>query len=891
MAPPTLARRILCVSLRQRDRDDVLTNLDQLYEERRTRRGAGHANRWYWRQALTFAIRLRWSRLNRATGTRRPRVDLGGVFYDFRVAARGLVRAPTYTVVAGLTIALGIGATTSIFSIVNGVILKPLPYPNAEEIVVVWRTGQGVVRGVLSYPDFDDWRRENSTFASLGGHAEHMGVFEWDEGATQLVGERVSVDVLPLLGVHPVLGRWFTDDEDRLDGPRAILLHHRLWHQRFGGDSSVVGRTIRIDDRLHTIVGVMPPEFGFPVPTREYWIPLREDELLKDVGFERRTRYLNFIDVVARPRRNVTTEAAVADLAAIGQRVDGRTDFGADLEALHENAVGGVRFMLFVFLSAVGLVLAIACANVANLALSRATSRRREMALRSALGAGRWRLARHTLAESLLVALAGGTVGVAIAAGGLDLFLRFAGDTIPRSHEVSLDSVVLGFAAAISVLSGLAFGIIPVLQNRSTRLDAALRDGTRGATVDRRHHLLRHGLVVTQVGLAVVLLTGAGLLVNSFIRLTSVDAGFDHTNVLTASVSLPVERYASDDVVLQFFDDLVTRVGGLPGVAHVATSYSPPFAESNFQQSFLVEGSDPPPPDQAPWAGTVIVGDGYFETSGVPMLRGHGFNRQDRGGATRVAVVNETMAKTHWPGEDALGKRFQIGSGISGAAASLDPRFLAREWLTVVGIAADVHRRGLEDEPIPEFYRPHAQMAWPAMSVLVRTAGRPEQLIGPLQREVWALDSRLAVTDVSTARELLARSVATPRLRMTLLSAFAATAALLAMIGVYGVMALTVAQRTQEIGVRMALGAGRSRVIGEVLTRGFRVTALGIALGIGGSVVATRVLATMLFGVSAHDPLTYTAVTGSLILVAAMACYLPARRASHVDPVEAIRAE
>jgi putative ABC transport system permease protein len=326
-------------------------------------------------------------------------------------------------------------------------------------------------------------------------------------------------------------------------------------------------------------------------------------------------------------------------------------------------------------------------------------------------------------------------------------------------------------------------------------------------------------------------------------------------------------------------------------VTRAATSYSPPFAESNFQQSFLVEGTDPPPPNQDPWAGTVIVGDGYFRTSGVPILRGRGFNRQDGASATRVAVVNETMAKTHWPGEDALGKRFQIGSGISGAAASLELRFLAKDWLTVVGVAADVHRRGLAEEPIPEFYRPHAQMAWPSMSLLVRTAGRPEQLIGPLQREVWALDSRLAVTDVSTARELFARSVATPRLRMTLLSAFAAAAALLAMIGVYGVMALTVAQRTQEIGVRMALGAGRSRVVGEVLTRGFRVTALGIVLGIGGSVVATRALATMLFGVSAYDPLTYTAVTGSLILVAAMACYLPARRASRVDPVEAIRAE
>jgi putative ABC transport system permease protein len=892
MTPPKIARLLLRASLPRDDRHDVLANLEQLYQERRRRGGTRHANRWYWRQALMFPVRLRWPRRNSNGATRRAGFDLPSWFADFRIAARGLWRAPTYTVVAALTIALGIGATTSIFSMVNGVLLKPLPYPDAQEIVVVWRTGGRATRGSLSYPDFDDWRRDNSTFAGLGGHAENQGVFQWDEGATQLTGERVSVDVLPLLGVRPLLGRWFTEDEDRLEGPRAIVLSHRLWQRRFGGDSAVVGGTIRMDDRLYQIVGIMPPEFLFPVASRDYWIPLREDELLKDAGFNRQaTRYLNFITVVARLRPGVAPAAAAADLAAIGQRVDGRNDFGAGLEGLQEYAVGDVRFMLLVFLGAVALVLAIACANVANLALSRSTGRRRELALRSALGAGRFRLARHILAENLLVALVGGVVGVAIAAGGVDLFLRMAADTIPRSRDVSLDGLVLGFTTAITVLSGMAFGLFPALQSRSVPLDAAMRAETRGTTAGRQQRRLRHGLVVAQVGLAVMLLIGAGLLLNSFVRLTSVDTGFDARNVLTASVSLPVERYDSDDVVLQFFDDLVTRIGALPGVTRVATSYSLPFAGSNFQQSFFVEGTEPGLPDQAPWAGTVIVGEGFFRASGVPILRGRAFDAGDRVGAPRVAIVNETMARTYWPGEDALGRRFRTGSGLSGAAASLDPRFLTRDWLTVVGVAADVRRRGLESDPIAEFYRPHAQMAWPSMSLLVRTEGSPEQLIGALQRQVWALDRRLAVTDVSTARELLARSVATPRLRMTLLSAFAAVAALLAMVGVYGVMALAVAQRTQEIGVRMALGAGRSRVVGDVLKRGLGLTGMGIVLGVAVSVAATRVLATMLFGVSAHDPVTFAAVTVFLALVAALACYIPARRASRVDPLEAIRAE
>ncbi len=847
--------------------------------------------------AVLTGLRMRWrALLDRRTSQRRPhlktarRIDIQGILQDIRVSARSLLRAPTYTVVAVLTLALGIGATTAIFSVVHSVILRPLPYPNASELVVAWRTGNRMIRGALSYPDFEDWRKGSNAFAGLGGYADHSGVFAWDGEATALSGLRMSFEMFPLLGVHPAVGRWFTEDEDLLGGPRAVMLSHGLWQRRFGADSGVVGQTIRIEGQSHAIVGVMPADFFFPIPTVEYWTPLREDELLKDAGVTRRTRNLAFIDVVARLKPGVSQQTAARELGAIGLRVEGRTteDFGAGLQNLHENVVGGVRFMLFVFLGAVGLVLAIACANVANLALTRATSRQRELALRSALGAGRWRLARHVLTESIVIALAGGAAGLAIAFGGVRTFVAMSENAIPRSHEVAVSGGVLLFAAGVSVICGVAFGLLPVLQNRADRLTPALRDGARGATGGRRGQFIRNGLVVGQVGLAVVLLTGAGLLVNSFLRLTAVDPGFEPGNVLTAGVSLPPGRYPTDDLVLGFFDNLVARVEGLPGVTRVTTSYSLPFAESNFRQMFTVEGKESPSQEGRPWAGTVIVGDDYFSVSGVSILQGRGFDRQDRVGAPRVAVVNMTMAARQWPGEAVIGKRFRLDGGISGSVESLDARFYPDDWITIVGVAADVRRRDLESEAVEEFYRPHAQMAWPGMSLLVRAAGEPAALFGPVQREVWSIDPELAV-NLSTMQQLMSSSIATPRLRTTLLTAFAAVAAFLAMIGVYGVMALTVAQRRREIGVRIALGAGRSRVVAEVLGKGLRVTGLGIVVGLVAAVAATRVLTAMLFGVSTYDPLTFAGVVVSVALAAAAACYVPARRASRVDPVVVLR--
>jgi putative ABC transport system permease protein len=728
----------------------------------------------------------------------------------------------------------------------------------------------------------------------LGGYLEHSGVFEWDEGATELEGVRMSAGMFPVLGIRPALGRWFTEEEDRIGGPRAVMLYNGLWQRRFGGDSSIVGSTVRINDEVHTIVGVMPASFFFLTPDIEYSVPLREDEVLKDLGVPIRTRWVAYIEVLGRLKQNTDMVAAERELAAIGHRFEERSvdDFGAGIESMHENVVGGVRFMLLVFLGAVSLVLAIACANVANLALTRATSRQREIALRSALGAGRWRLARHVLTESILVAVMGGAAGLGVAFIGVRTFLALAGDAIPRSYEVTVSGSALLLAAAVSVASGVAFGLLPVLQHRHDRAMSALRAGAgRGGTSgSRRAQVVRQGLVIAQVGIAVVLLTGAGLLVNSFLRLTSVDPGFEPDNVLTASVNLPSSRYATDELVLGFFDDLVARVGGLPGVTRVSTSYSLPFAESNFRQTFLLEGQELSEQEK-PWAGTVIVGDGYFQASAVSILRGRGFTRQDRAGAPHVAVVNETMATRHWPGQDAVGKRFRIGRSISGAAASLDRRFFPDDWITVVGVAAAVRRRGLQDEAVAEMYRPHAQMAWPGMSLLVRTAREPEALTAAVQREVWAIDPGLAVTNISTMRQLMDRSIATPRLRTTLLTAFAFVAAFLAMIGVYGVMALSVAQQRQEIGIRMALGASKPTVVAEVLWRGLRVTVVGIALGLVVAVAGARVLSAMLFEITAHDPLTFGAVVVSLALVAALACYIPARRASRVDPLIALREE
>ncbi|MEE8549749.1 MAG: ABC transporter permease [Gemmatimonadota bacterium] len=819
---------------------------------------------------------------------------MSSLLQDIKFGVRSLTKSPIFSLVAIVTLGVGIGATTAIFSLVNSVVLRPLSYPNADELITVWRVTNSTSQFSTSYPDFRDWREQVTSFAALGAHTEVSYVFRRDVGADELYGEGVSVDVLPLLGVTPHIGRWFSEEEDVIGGPDAIILGYSMWRDRYGADSTLIGKTILLSENQFTVVGVMPRGFHFPTPDALYWVPLRGDEILREAGIENPGRTIGFLNVVGRLKRGVDLATASREIESITARIDEAENTrwrGVNLIGLREVLVGDVSGALFTFFGAVALVLLIACANVANLYLVRSSARRREIAVRAALGAGRRRLVRQLLTESTVLAIAGGAVGVIVALWATSAAVSLAGDSIPRAHEIAVDPAALAFTAIVAVIAGLLFGVVPALQLSSRGVSPAINEIARGSTGGRRSRGFQQGLVIAQIALALVLLTGAGLLMNSFIRLMAVDPGFEAEGALTARVSLPRERYATDEATLAYFDEVVERLSALPGVTRVATSYSIPFAQNNFILSFLLEGEEEPPrKEERQWAGTVLVGEGYFEAAGVRMLRGRGFDRRDRYGP-EVVVINETMARRYWAGEDPIGKRFRTTGGLSGSVESLESRFYQREWMTVVGVAGDVRRRSLNEPAMPEFYRLHAQMAWPGGAFIVRAENRPEELIALMRREIWAVDPAVPIEQVGTMRQLINRSVAAPRFRTLLLSTFAAVAGFLAVLGVYGVMAFAVAQRKREIGIRMALGAPSQRVLGEILGRGMRLTAYGVAVGIIGALIGTRTLSAMVYGISAYDPFTYAGVAVALALVAAIACYIPALRASRVDPVITLREE
>ncbi|MCZ6917787.1 MAG: ABC transporter permease [Gemmatimonadetes bacterium] len=866
------------------------------------------ATRFWWdvlADAVRSGMRLRarnmagaWRRRRHPPqhpGRREGKLIISSVLQDVQYGMRSMVRTPTFTLIAIATLGIGIGANTAIFSVVNGVILRPLPFSNSHELVMVWRLNDRGERSVVSWPDFADWRAAARSFAGLGGFIEATRVFENDGGADELKGTSVTANMFSILDVMPALGRPFVEEEDRYGGPRAIVLSHGLWTTRFGADSTLVGRSIRADGEAHTVVGVMPRGFAFPDPTTRFWTPLREDEILRRIGVTSSGRGLSFINVLGRLDAGVAVAEAELEMTAVAAGIDaavGRSDSTrVSVQPRHAYIVGDVTPLLYTFFGAVGLVLIIACANVANLALARAAGRNRELALRAALGAGRLRIVRQLLTENVLLAACGGLVGLALAFGLTRGLLALGSESLPRHAEVSLDGTVLIFTALVALSSGIVFGLVPALQGGRPDLLASLKDGGHGTGLSVRGQRIQRSLVVAQVMLAVVLLMGAGLLINSFWRLTSVDTGFEPQHVLTARVSLPETRYGDDEVVLGFFDRLIPALEALPGVTRVTTSYSPPFQGSEFSQMFEIEGQDEVPADELPWGRTIIVGPGYFETMGGTLVQGRDLESSDRKTAPPVAIVNETMARRYWPGEDAVGKRFRTPAGISGSVESLEPRHFERDWITVVGVAADVRRSSLAERESPEFYRPHAQMTWPGTGLLLRTVGDPMELAAALRREVWAIDPALPVTSVSTMTDLVAASVLEPRFRTLLLGIFAGMASLLAMVGVYGVMAYTVAQQTREIGIRIALGAPGAAVLRHTLARGLRLTATGVLLGSAGAFAATRLLTDMLFGVSPTDPATYLGVVLLLVGVAALASFMPARKASRIDPVAALRSE
>ena len=832
-----------------------------------------------------------WARLIRrslgaasdAAWLRRHDGGLDMLSLDLKYALRTLRRRPSFATTVVLTLALGIGATTAIFSVVNGVLLRPLPIREPERVMML--SGQPTdgdvekVSDATSFPDFVDIRAQTRSFSRLGALRSWTAVLTTAgaEPATMRIGF-VTSDVLPLLDAAPIVGRSLLPADEQPGAPAVAVMSSSLWRGRFGGDASVVGRAISLDGNPVTVVGVVPGASELLGPT-ELWRPIVPDAMDRARGAHRYT-------VLGRLAPNVTREGAEAEVRTIARRLEQQypadnAKRSARLRSLQDSIVGDARPALLVLLGAVVLVLLIGCANLANLFLVRAAARERETAVRTALGAGFAQLVRHLLAESLLLSVLGGAAGLLVAWGGTKALLALAPRTIPRADQVGLDGRVLLFLLTISLLTGFAFALLPAMQLRRANVSlGSLRDGARGATTGRSRRRWRTGLVVSEVALATVLVIGASLLVKSFWQLRATDPGFDPSGLVVARVELPRTRYGSTDAVLQFYAQLRREVDAMPGVQSSSIAYEHPLGEG-WTSSYTIEGRTPPPPGQEPEARVRPVQPGYFRTAGIRLLRGRDVTEQDRAGTPGVVVVNESFVKRHFPGEEPLGKRILRGAWWPNMPSAFE----------IVGVVADERFMGLASSGAPATYFPHAQFPMNEMWLLVRSSGDPLALVPALRARVWQLDPALPMDDVQAMPELLGRSVAEPRFNSGLLSAFAGAALLLAAIGIYGVLSYTVTQRTGEIGVRMALGASRGNVLRLVVAQGLGVALVGIAIGTVGALGLARALASLLYGMNGRDPLIFGGSALLLTGVAVLAACVPAVRASRIEPVEALRYE
>ena len=810
------------------------------------------------------------------------------LFQDVRYGLRMLLKSPSVSIVATIALALGIGANTAIFSVVNAVLLRPLPFPNSDALMSVFEKDdtRGVVRGSYSYPNFFDLRQQNHVFENVAAYHDSDFIMTGRGDPVRLQGGVVTADLFSALGTAPLLGRTFLPNEDKpTETGRVVVLSERLFASRFNSDASVLNQQITLDGKSYTIIGVMPHGFEFPVQNEplELWTTIADDS----AGSSPITgqRGAHFLRVIARLRLGVTEAQAQAEASAIAARLeqqypDTNTHKGIRVESALKALVGDVRPALLILLGAVACVLLIACANVANLLLARAMTRHKEMAVRSALGASRMRVVRQLLTESILLSLAGGVLGLGLAVWWSDLLIALGKNDIPRAIQVGLDWRVLGFTLGVSVLTGVIFGLVPALHLSKTELTESLKEG-RGAGAGAKRNRIRGILVVAEVAIAVVLLVGAGLLIQSLWRLQHVNAGLQPQNILTFNVSVPDVRYSSEKQA-RFFNDLTGRLRSLPGVQSASAVMPLPLSGDRFGISFEIEGRPVAKKDQ-PSADVFIVEPNYFHTMGIPIINGRDFEERDEHKSTPVIIVTETFARQFFPGEDPIGKR--IKPGIS---TWDEDKSTMRE---IVGVVADIRSRALNTEPKPTYYLPQSQVPFTQLIGVVKSSNDPRSLTGSVTREVRALDTELPVFSVKTMDEYISSSIAAPRFNTTLLSIFAVVALVLTIIGLYGVMSYSVAQRTNEIGIRMALGAQSRDVLGLIVKEGLKMVLFGLVLGIGGALALTRLLETLLFGVKTRDPATFLAIAGLLSIVAMLACYIPAWRATRVDPLEALRCE
>jgi putative ABC transport system permease protein len=818
-----------------------------------------------------------------------------GLRQDLRYALRGLRQRPAFTLVAVLTLALGIGANTAIFSVVNGVLLRALPYDRPERLAMIWGHRTQEPQAELSVPELWDFRERTHAFAAVAAFSDGNINLTGSGMPERIRAGYITANAPGLLGVTPALGRGFTAEEDLPGGPPAVLLGDGLWRRRFGADPGVIGRVLTLDDTPTTVVGVMPP--GFQLPShyagapREMWAPMQLDPAIN-----RGVRGWHFLEVIGRLRDGVTLDAASAETATLMRGMlatypmEYTPEFTGSATPVDQEVVGNVRPALLVLLGAVALLLLIACANVAGLLLARSEARQREIALRTALGAGRSRLVRQLLTESLLLAAAGGLVGLLLAVWGVQGLVLAAPPSVPRLDAVGIDLRVLGYTLGVTLVTGILFGLAPALHAVRSDLTGALTDGGRAGTTGRHRQRVRQGLVMGQVAVALVLVTGAGLLVQSFFRLRQVDPGFVPEHLLTARVELSPVRYQANDVKRRFYDNLLQRLRAMPGVRSAASARALPMTGrlEIGDWSFVLEGQAASPPLPTDWhpADWQVVSPGYFATMGIPVLQGRDFTESDRLGAPGALIVNRTLARQVWPNGDALGRRVLLGGGGADSV-----------WRTVVGVVGDVRHRGLTASPRPEMFLPYAQFpagtgtAPPSMHVVLRTQGDPAALASALGAAVAAIDPDVPLSAVQTMEGAMGSWAAERRLVMLLVSGFALVALVLGSVGIYGVMAHVVAQREREIGVRMALGALPGQILRLVVSQSAWLVGAGIVAGTIGALAVTRVLAGLLFQVRPTDPLTFLGTAFVLILAAAGATLVPALRAVRTDPAHALRSD
>ena len=804
---------------------------------------------------------------------------------DARHAARVLARAPGFTLVVVLTLALGIGFNAAIFSVTNAVLLRPLPFQEPDRLAVLWETrlDQGENIMFASPPNYADWRDRSTAFQEIAAFAPGSFFVLGDEETIHVPGARVSANLFRTLGVSPLLGRGFDEAEDEPGASRVAVISHALWQARFGGAPDVIGSAIELDDGRYTVVGVMPPGFSFPpaidlhgrtaARRTDIWVPFGFDPAAANRG-------AHYMTVVGRLAPGATRAAAEAELnriaADLAREYPATNEgWGVRVVSFERVMVGEARTALLVLLGAVGAVLLIACANVANLLLARSTGRQKEYAIRAALGAGRWPLVRQAIVESQLLALAGGTVGLLLAVAGTRALVLAAPADVPRLDEAGVDAVVVGYALALSLLTGLLFGLAPALRTFAGDLHRLLGAGARGSGGDGGR--LRNALVVAEVALSLVLFAAGGLLFRSFLALRGVETGIRAENVLTLRVTLPADRYRERARIVGAFREMEERVRALPGVEAAGFIATVPLAE-DFQGS-IVEIEELPPPAQGELriAHFAVVTPGYFEAMGIPVVDGRAFGPEDGPDAGGTILINEALARAYLDGRDPIGLR---------VTSFGDPR-------RIVGVVGDVRLETLEDDPMPAMYLPHAQVPWAerSLSLVVRTRGAPEAALAPVRQELRAVERGAAIHQVRTMDQILADRLAQPRFAALVLLLFSGLALTLAAVGIYGVISYAVGRRTREIGIRMALGARATGILSLVLGQGMRLVGAGVVLGLAGAVVGGRYIESLLFGVRPLDPLVLGGVTAFLVVVGLLACWLPARRASRIDPVKALRYE